>query len=146
MRVVFVLSVTLGAIGCSPSAEIGNRSQVRTADGGFYAARATFAVYESPVRRDSVLVQAFSTTQCSSSPEMYPAAGWRVGWTEHTEHVLDVLGHALVPRSRESTTLYVGSLEDRPDLALPLELGRGRYDVILVWLVADSDSSPCDIT
>ena len=146
VRVAFVVLVALGAFGCSSSAEIGSRSQVRTADGGFYAARATFAIYESPVRRDSVQVQVFSTTQCSSSPKMYPAVGWRVGWTGRTEHVLDALGQALVPRPGESATLYVGYLEERPDLALPLEVGRSRYDVVLVWIVADPDPSPCDIT
>ena len=76
---------------------------------------------------------------------MYPAVGWRVGWTGRTEHVLDALGQALLPRPRESATLYVGYLEERTNLALPLEVGRG-YDVVLVWLVADPDSFPCDIT
>ena len=146
MRVVTLLILTLGAFGCSSGAEIGGGSQVRTADGGFYATRATFAVYESVARSDSVHVQVFSTTQCDPSPKMYPAAGWRVGWTGRTEHVLDGVGRALVARPRGAATLYVGYLEGRPDLALPLDVGRGGYGVILVWLVADPDLGPCDVT
>ena len=147
MRVpIATLLVISGAFGCSSSAEIGSRSQVRTADGGFYAARATFAVYESTIRRDSVQVQVFSTTRCDASPEMSPVVGWRAGWTDRTEHALDAVGRAVIPRPSESATLYVGHLADRPDLAMPLAVGRGGFDVILVWLVADPDPAPCDIT
>ena len=146
MRITVVSFLIVGAFGCSPSAEVGSRSQVRTADGGFYAARATFAVYDAVVRSDSVQVQVFTTPQCDASSEMYPAAGWHVGWTGRTEHALDPLGQALIPRQRGSATLYVGHLDERPDLALPLEIGPGGYDVVLVWLSADPDPDPCDVT